>query len=300
MTDSTVRFTMQAAGPFDLALQNQHFGGWLSLAGDAAALVLCFPLELADAAAAVVLRQTEDGAIAGEVHGIDASLADAARAQALAALSLDVDGTGWPAVGERDSQIGGLQERYGYLRPVLFHSPYEAAASFILGHRISIVQVRALRARLAEALGTAVMVDDTAFHAFPTPAQVLEADELPGVPLVKAERLRAVARAVQDGWLTRASLRELPVDEALARVRSLPGVGPFFAQGIVYRGAGVADAVSDDEVTLHAVTERYGLARPADRAKVAELGAAWAPYRTWATVLLHVWARSEGRMPRRR
>lgn len=292
-------FSVPVTGPFDLAREARHFGGWLAPPGESAALVLAFPVDGGDAAAAVVLRQDDPGTVSGEVHGAPDALVETARRQALAALSLDVDATGWPEVGLRDPEIGALQTAYGFLRPVLFHSPYEAAASFVLGHRISIAQVRALRARLAEALGTALEVDGARFHAFPTPAQVLGAGELPGVQPVKAERLRALAQAAQAGWLTRDHLRAMPIEQALAQLETLPGVGPFFAQGILFRGAGIVDGLTDDEITRFAVAQRYGLAAPADAATVAAIAECWAPFRTWASVLLHVWVRSEVGMPRR-
>ncbi len=73
--------------------------------------------------------------------------------QALATLSLDSEATGWPEVGQRDPVIGHLQQTYQFLRPVLFHSPYEAAAAFIIGHRISIQQGRAIRQAMAREIG---------------------------------------------------------------------------------------------------------------------------------------------------
>ena len=33
---------------------------------------------------------------------------------------MDVDGAAWPAVGERDAVIAGLQRQYQYARPVCF------------------------------------------------------------------------------------------------------------------------------------------------------------------------------------
>jgi DNA-3-methyladenine glycosylase II len=291
MNKPTRTFAVQPAGPFDLAAACARFGGWPTAPGDAEAPVVTFPVEGAEAAAAVVLRQHPDGTVAGEVHGVPDSLAERARRQALATLSLDVDGSAWPAVGERDAVIGELQERYGYLRPVLFHSPYEAAASFVLGHRISIAQVRRLRARLAVALGTPVEVAGEAFHAFPSPSQVLAAGALPGVPGPKAERLRAIAVAAEEGWLARDALRARPVDEALAALRTLAGVGPFFASGILLRGAGLTDEVAGDEITRSAIAARYG---SADEGEIREITEDWAPFRTWASVLLHASARSEG------
>jgi 3-methyladenine DNA glycosylase/8-oxoguanine DNA glycosylase len=294
MNKPTRSFTAAVAGPFDLAEQARQFGGWLSLAGEPGALVLAFPIDGFDESAGVVLRQSPEGVVSGAVYGGPGALVETAQRQALAALSLDVDGAGWPEVGARDPEIGLLQARYGFLRPVLFHSPYEAAASFVLGHRISIAQVRALRKRLAETIGSAIEIDGATFHSFPTPAQVLAAGPIAGVSEVKAARLQAIARAAQDGWLTRDRLRALPVADALDELRTLPGVGSFFAQGILFRGAGIVDGVTSDEVTRFAVAQRYG-----DEADITEVSARWAPYRTWANVLLHVWVRSEVGLPKR-
>jgi DNA-3-methyladenine glycosylase II len=282
-------FSTIPQGPFVLARQAAHFGGWPRHGGD---LVLAFPLEGVEHAAAVALRQEGDR-ISGAVHGCPPALAAAAWQQALCALSLDADGSRWPEVGERDARLGALQRRYAFLRPVLFHSPYEAAAAFVLGHRISMVQGRALRARLAAQLGEQIEIDGAIFPAFPSPARLLEAPELAGVPAVKAERLRAIARAACAGVLDRARLRSLTEEAALRELQELPGIGPFFAQGILKRGAGVVDAVSRDPISLDAVSGLYGEGVALERA--AEN---WRPYRMWANVLLHVWARGEGSAPR--
>lgn len=292
-------FSFTPSGPFDLANQNSHFGGWPTLPGDPGAIVMAFPVEGSECSAAVVLRQSADGAIAGEVHGCAQAVAERAFRQALQALSLDVDGTGWAAVGDRDPIIGRLQDKYRHLRPVLFHSPYEAAAAFVIGHRISINQARALRARLAAERGVAIEVAGGRFSAFPSPAQLLATPSLPGITSTKRERLRAVARAAQAGWLTRRRLRSQSPDTALAELRALPGIGAFFAQGILYRGAGMADALTDDPIFRFAVTRAYELTAPPDQDKLRAIAEPWRPYRMWTGVLLHVWARSELELPRR-
>jgi DNA-3-methyladenine glycosylase II len=292
-------FHLMPSGPFDLAQENRHFGGWPAPPDRPQAIVMAFPLDGLDTSAAVVLSQGADGSVSGEVHGCPGDLAEVAQRQALAAISLDVDGSGWPLVGERDPVIGELQSEYRHLRPVLFHSPYEAAAAFIIGHRIQIKQTRVLRARIAARYGTAVSIGGEEFAAFPTPRQLLEAPELPGISATKQERLQSLARATQEGLPSRDRLRELAPERALAELQSLPGIGPFFAQGILYRGAGVVDGLSDDAITRFAVTERYRLDSPAERAKTLEIAESWRPYRGWATVLLHVWARGRGKLPPR-
>jgi DNA-3-methyladenine glycosylase II len=238
------------------------------------------------------MRQRGDK-ISGQVY--DAGEADAKRAwdQALATVSLDVDGGGFADVGRRDPVISRLQAEYHHLRPVLFHSPYEAACAFVIGHRITILQTRRIRQRMAEELGATIEVDGTAFHAFPDPRALLRLEAFPGVAPLKIERLHHVARAALAGTLDRARLRSLPEPEALTQLRTLPGIGEFFAQGILMRGAGLVDALTDDDLTPRAIQLLYRLADRPDRAAVLRRAEAWRPYRMWAAVLLNVWVRSQ-------
>jgi len=135
---------------------------------------------------------------------------------------------------------------------VLFNSPYEAAASFTIGHRSSIAQGRALRRRMSQLIGDAIDTPLGLQHAFPRPEVLLQLESFPGLPAGKLDRLHAVAAAALDGSLNRARPRSLPESEALAQLRRIPGIGPFFAQGILMRGAGLVDAVTDDDVTKQA------------------------------------------------
>ena len=81
--------------------------------------------------------------------GAPAELEPRVRDAVDAILSLDVDGAGWAAVGERDPVVGEAQARLPGLRPVLFWSPYEAAAWTIIGQRIRRSQAAAIKQRLA-------------------------------------------------------------------------------------------------------------------------------------------------------
>ncbi|HEY4871218.1 MAG TPA: DNA-3-methyladenine glycosylase 2 family protein, partial [Candidatus Dormibacteraeota bacterium] len=195
--------------------------------------------------------------------------------------------------GRRDPVIGRLQSEYHNLRPVLFHSPYEAACAFIIGHRITILQTRRIRQRMAEEHGASIEVEGTAFKAFPDPRALLRLEGFPGVAGVKIDRLHHVARAALEGMLDRARLRSLPEPDALTQLRTLPGIGEFFAQGILMRGAGLVDAITDDDLTPRAIQLLYRLAERPDRAAVLKRAEAWRPYRMWAAVLLNVWVRNQ-------
>jgi DNA-3-methyladenine glycosylase II len=276
---------MTPKGPFDLARAREYFGGWPSPPDDTEAIVMAFPVEGWRTSAAIVVRQDQRGRIVGEVHGAGEDAAKAWR-QAMATLSLDVDARSYPALGRRDAVIGGLQRRYGLMRPTLFASPYEAAAHFVLSHRRSIAQARATRARLAEEHGDRVEVDGETFHAFPRPQKLRMLRVARGLDPERLTRLHGIADAALDGTLDRKRLRRLSIERALTEILGLRGIGDFFAQGILFRGAGVIDDITKDEQLRLAVQRAYGMSALPDPAAVERIAEKWRPYRMWAEVLL--------------
>jgi DNA-3-methyladenine glycosylase II len=286
-------FTLVPRGPFALAASIGFLEGftpaWYSGAADGV-LELAFPVEGSWRTAGVRVRQDDGGPVTAEIvspgdPGPD--LVAEVRPQVERILSLDVDGTGFPAVGERDPVVGEAQAKYPGLRPVGFWSAYEAAAWTIIGHRIRITQAAAVKARMAEQLGDPVSFGDRVVHAFPAPQRLAELDTFPGLAGRKPEWLRSVARAALDGQLDAARLRAMPHEEAMADLKKLPGIGDFSAGLTLLRGAGFPDAVPGAEPRLaRAVTQAYGLPGPATPEQVKEISERWRPYRTWVTLLL--------------
>ncbi len=293
-----MEFTFTPKGPFDLLFQNQYFNGWPTLQHDPQTIVMAFPVEGWKSSAAVTLTQLPDRSLRGKVYG--ATDPEVAKRQALAAMSLDEDGSGWEAVGKRDPAIQELQKTYHFMRPTLFHSPYEAAAGLLTGHRISIAQARKIRAHMAEELGDAIKVEGQIFHAYPLPQKLLKVTEFQSINDVKLERLHAVAQAALDGLLDRQYLRQLDEPIALAKLETIPGVGPFFSQGILQRGAGIKDGFSHDDLTYYMIQQLHHLPKLPSKPEVLKIAEAWQPYRMWATVLMHTWARQTGHMPDKR
>jgi len=259
---------------------------------------MAFPVEGWHGSVAVTLTQLPDGTLRGKVYGTeDAKIADQAKWQALTALSLDEDGSDWPVVGKRDKFISELQKTYHNMRPTLFHSPYEAAVAFVIGHRISIVQTRKIRAHLAQELGKAFEIEGQTFYAFPSPQELLKLESFQSLNVTKIERLHAVAQAALDGWLTREYLRPLDEQAALDKLQTIPGIGAFFSQGILQRGVGVKDGFSHDDLTYHAIQQLHHMEYELDKVEIEKIIEKWRPYRMWATVLTHVWARENHIMP---
>ena len=203
-----------------------------------------------------------------------------ARGKVERILCLDVDGRGFGAVGGRDPVVGALQRRYRGLRPVLFYTPYEAAAWTIIGQRIRTTQAATIRQRLADEIGSR--------GEFPGPDRLvsLTAPQR-GLTEQKVDRLVAVARAALDGTLGRVQLRAMGAEAALESLRGLPGVGPFSAELIWVRGVGDPDRLPEHEPRLiRATRAAYQLAADSDIAEVAD---GWRPYGAWVALLLRQW-----------
>jgi DNA-3-methyladenine glycosylase II len=285
-------FTMVPRGPFSLAASVKFLDGFTPAAytGSAdSALEPAFPAEGSWQTVGVRVRQDAAGVTAEIVSPSTAGpeLVTELRPQVERILSLDVDGSGFPAVGERDPVVGEIQRRYPGLRPVGFWSPYEAAAWTIIGHRIRITQAAAIKARMADKLGEPVSFGGRVVHAFPSPKRLAELDTFPGLAGRKPEWLRSLAYAALDGQLDAARLRAMPPEEAMADLKKLPGIGDFSAGLTLLRGACAPDAVPNQEPRLaRAVALAYGLPEPASPEQVREISENWKPYRTWVTLLL--------------
>jgi DNA-3-methyladenine glycosylase II len=300
MPARTVRtFILPVRGPFSLAASTRFLEGFAPAAFDERAgqpLELAFPVDGIWQTAGVRVRE-HGGGVEGEIVSPEApgaELLGAVRDQVARILSLDVDGSGFPAVGGRDPVVAGLQRRYPGLRPVGFWSPYEAAAWAIIGARIRIGQAAAIKARMARELGEAVSFGGRALSAFPAPQRLASLDGFPGLAGRKPEWLRSLAVAALDGRLEAARLRALPAEEALAQLRELPGIGDFSAELVLLRGAGTPDEVPRHESRLaRAVALAYGLPEPPTADELARISGNWRPYRTWATLLLRTFLEDE-------
>jgi DNA-3-methyladenine glycosylase II len=291
-------FDIVPKGPFSLASARDFADGFPAGIGSHAAadgLLMTFPVESPGwtESAAIDVWQDADGTVHGDIHGTNDT--SGAERQAARSLSLDHDGSGWPDLGRRDPVIGRLQERYGLIRPVCFFSAYEAATSFVIGQRISMRQGRIIKARVAEAAGDAIEVGGTTVRPFPRPQRLLELATIQGLSPVKIDRIHELARAALDGRLDTERLRALPDAEALAELQALPGIGPWTAQAVLFRGCGKADAVPvADEISRTAAAWAYERPEPPDDATWASLAEGWRPYRMWASVLLHMAWRRDG------
>lgn len=220
------------------------------------------------------------------------ALTDDLRTQLLRMLSLDTDGAGFAAVAAHDPVVAELRARHPGVRPVLFPTPYEAAARAIIGHQLPVRQAAAITARIMEAHGVAVALADHQLFGFPAPDQLAELPAVRGLAARKVEQLRVLGHAAAAGdWLSSARLRALPRTEALTELQQLPGIGPFSAELVMLRGVGEPDAFPLTEKRLHrAMAAAYDLGEDPALPALERVAERWRPYRNWAGLLLRNFA----------
>jgi DNA-3-methyladenine glycosylase II len=238
--------------------------------------------------AGVELSQEADGTVIASIDS-DGPV-DAVTRQVSRILSLDHPGREWLAAGERDRVVGCLQRDYAGLRPVLFHSPYEAAAWSIISARRQRTQAAALRTRIAREHGRTFTIAGEQVHAFPLPGRLLALDAISGVDGVRLQRLQGIARAALDGTLEPAPLREMEPELALRHLQTLTGIGPTYATLILLRSTGVTDVMTFGEPRLPSYVSHFYDLGPAaaSTGQLQAISDRWRPFRTWTAVLIRV------------
>jgi DNA-3-methyladenine glycosylase II len=281
-TSARVR-TLRPQGAFDLT-QSIGFGFGQRDAGRDGVMRLGFVTD--DLTRQVGVAVTQDGgSLQLEVTG-EGDL-DAIARQTARILSVDIDATGWDALGRTDPLIGRLQRARPGLRPPLFHSAYEATAWSVLSARRPHQQMAEVRRQLSLRHGASVVVAGEQVPVFPTPGQLVELADFDLLPEVKMRRLRGVATAALDGRLDTESLRALPVDEAETLLRELDGIGPFYAQLVTVRALGHTDVAPTAEPMVLAEAGRLlGRDNPLTGPEFLEVAQRWSPWRTWASVAI--------------
>jgi AraC family transcriptional regulator of adaptative response / DNA-3-methyladenine glycosylase II len=191
--------------------------------------------------------------------------------------------------------IGRQLRRSARLRPLIrarpglrvpgAWDPFELAVRAVLGQQVTVRGATTLAGRLVEGWGRPIAGGEPGLtHLFPTPAALAGADvERIGLPRARAATIRALAAAVASGALVLDGAAGL--DDAIARLAALPGVGPWTAHYVAMRALGEPDAFPAGDL---GVRRALGNGRGPLTASAAERAAeAWRPWRAYA--VFHLW-----------
>jgi AraC family transcriptional regulator, regulatory protein of adaptative response / DNA-3-methyladenine glycosylase II len=166
---------------------------------------------------------------------------------------------------------------------------FELAMRAILGQQITVGAATGLAGRLVRAHGVPLLLDGAPAglsHAFPQPGSLAGA----ALAALGMPRARGAALAALAATATRDPALFAPghdLDQTVAQLCALPGIGEWTAQYIAMRGLREPDAFPAADIGLLRAMEDERGRRP----KPAELLAraeAWRPWRAYAA--LHLWA----------
>ena len=162
---------------------------------------------------------------------------------------------------------------------------FEVGVRAILGQQVTVTGARTLAGRLVQRLGSPVpgLADLGLTHTFP-PAAVVADDDLDGIGLTGArvQALRSFAVAVRDGEVRLDG--SVTLDEFVASVTVLPGLGDWTAQYLALR-LGEPDAFPAGDLGLRKALANGTVPSARDVEARAE---AWRPWRAQAAIQL--WA----------
>jgi AraC family transcriptional regulator of adaptative response / DNA-3-methyladenine glycosylase II len=167
---------------------------------------------------------------------------------------------------------------------------FELAVRAIFGQQITVPAATKLLGRLVEAHG-ALLPSTTRdveglSHLFPSPARLAKADlAVLGMPNARAMAVTSLAQAISADPTIFS--RGASLEEAIAKLRSLPGIGDWTAQYIAMRELREPDAFPAADIGLMRAMAAADGRRPSP-AELLSRAERWRPWRAYAA--LHLWA----------
>ena len=162
--------------------------------------------------------------------------------------------------------------------------PHETGVRAIVGQQVSVRGASTVTARIVERAGRPVpgFEDLGLTHTFPDPATLSQADLSGiGMPGARVAAVKAFATAVDKGDVPIDG--RLPLDDLIAAISAVPGLGPWTASYLALR-MGERDAFPVADLGLRRAASRDGT--PLSTAALFEQAERWRPHRATAAVRL--------------
>ncbi len=204
-------------------------------------------------------------------------------------FDLDADTEAIAAHLSRDRALAPVVRRQPGLRTPSGWDAFEVAVRAILGQQISVIAARGLAAKLVALCGSPVSLGDaTLTHAFPTAKQLSAADlSSIGMPAARRTALTSLARAA----VAQPNLFEAAntLEENIARLCHIPGIGEWTAQYIALRGLHHPDAFPASDIGILR-NARHLFGNMLSPAQLLARSERWRPWRGYAAQ--HLWSAS--------
>jgi AraC family transcriptional regulator, regulatory protein of adaptative response / DNA-3-methyladenine glycosylase II len=182
------------------------------------------------------------------------------------------------------AHLGSLALHHPGLRVPGAFDGFEIAVRTILGQQVSVKAATTLMGRFVQCFGEPITTPfSTLTHLTPTAERVAQADIAAiaslGILGTRAKSILALAQAIAERTLSLTP--GSPIEQTIAQLQELPGIGPWTAHYIAMR------VLADPDIFLHTdlgIRQALGETNPK---RILAIAAPWQPWRSYAT--LHLW-----------
>ncbi|WP_019142237.1 DNA-3-methyladenine glycosylase 2 [Noviherbaspirillum massiliense] len=166
---------------------------------------------------------------------------------------------------------------------------FELAVRAVLGQQVSVAGATTLSGRLVERFGEPVLTPHAGLsHHFPLPELLTAIDEVDiariGIPLSRARTIRALA-----GFAAAGGLQVKPgasLDDVVAYLKTVPGIGDWTAHYIALRALRFADAFPAGDLGLQKAAAEEGASSRLTERQLLARASSWSPWRAYAALAL--------------
>ncbi|GAA3404778.1 DNA-3-methyladenine glycosylase family protein [Paenibacillus hodogayensis] len=177
-----------------------------------------------------------------------------------------------------DAKLGAAMARIGKVEREVMPDLFAALVYAIVSQLISAKAARTIRQRMQDKLG-AITPRNLA-------GQQAEAIQSCGVTMKKAECIRAIACAIEQGEFAIETLRELPDADVIRVLTGLKGIGAWTAEMMLIHALGRTDVVSWGDIAIRrGMIRLYGL-DILDREQFEKYRLVYSPYGSVASIYL--------------
>lgn len=195
-------------------------------------------------------------------------------------------------LGEKDSIIKLLIDKYKGLRIVKINDMFETICWAIIGQQINLKFAYTLKKRLVEAYGEKKVYNNEEYFIFPTPQVIsmLEVEDLKPLQFTtrKAEYIIGIAKLFNEGILKKEELAlEKNYEKLKNRLVSVRGVGNWTADYVIMKCFDINDAFPIADVGIHnALKGILGLDKKPTIEEIEKLSVNWSGWEAYATFYL--------------
>ena len=206
-------------------------------------------------------------------------------------LAFDLDLKPFYRMARGDADLAPVVKKFRGLKPVRYLSVFEALVTAITAQQVNLTFAGAIRGRMVKRWGRKLRIDGQTHYAFPHPERLARArvSTLRGMQFSerKAEYVIGVARAAMEGRLNESELRVLPIDEAVARLTEIRGVGRWTAEQMLFRALGRVEVFPGGDLGVQKVVARYCFGKErVDEETARKRADGWHPWASLATTYL--------------